>query len=380
MSGQIVEAVDEKSELESLKQEIRARREEFETLRHIPGDIVRKLKKIGVYRAFVPRSLGGDELTAAQFLHLIEELSRADASTGWVASFGVSSTYLAALPKDTFEHIYGQNPDLTFAGSIFPPQKVEKTDKGFLVSGRWPYASGCMGADLIGGGIIDDSNESPLPRMAVMPADRVEIEEVWDTVGLCATGSHDIVAKDVLVSADWTFIRGAKAERSEPIFKYPAMALAAQVLAVVGLGAAREALDFLRESAGRKSITGGPSAGAKPYVQQELAKAEAALAGARAFFYEVTDKAWEQILAGDPVSPDVHLNLRLASTEAARAGADVSRRAFELGGTPAIVRGHTLNRCMMDAAAVGQHAFMGMGTWTAAGAVMLDQPGFPGYP
>lgn len=380
MNDQTIGAVDEKSELECLKQEIRSRREEFEKLRHVPRDMVRKLKKIGVYRAFVPKALGGDELSAAQFLNLIEELSRADASTGWVASFGVSATYLAALPKDTFEHIYGQNPDLTFAGSIFPPQNVEKTDTGFLVSGRWPYASGCMGADLIGGGIIDDSNESPLPRMAVMPADAIEIDEVWDTVGLCATGSHDIVARDVPVAADWTFIRGSKAQRDEPIFKYPAMALAAQVLAVVGLGAAREALDFLKETSGRKSITGGPAAGEKPYVQHELARAEAALAAARAFFYEVTDKAWEQILAGDPVSRDVHLHLRLASTEAARAGADVSRRAFELGGTPAIVRGHTLNRCMMDAAAVGQHAFMGIGTWTSAGAVMLEQPGLPGFP
>jgi alkylation response protein AidB-like acyl-CoA dehydrogenase len=380
MNDQTIGAVADMNELECLKQEIRSRREEFEKLRHIPRDMVRKLKKIGVYRAFVPKSLGGDELSAAQFLYLIEELSRADASTGWVASFGVSATYLAALPKDTFEHIYGQDPNLTFAGSIFPPQKVEKTETGFLVSGRWPYASGCMGADLIGGGIIDDSNDSPLPRMAVMPADKIEIDEVWDTVGLCATGSHDVVAKDVPVDANWTFIRGSKAKRDEPIFKYPAMALAAQVLAVVGLGAAREALDFLRETGGRKSITGGPAAGEKPYVQYELAKAEATLAGARAFFYDVTEKAWEQILAGDPVAPDVHVNLRLAATEAARAGADVSRRAFELGGTPAIVRGHTLNRCMMDAAAVGQHAFMGIGTWMSAGAVMLDQPGLPGYP
>lgn len=78
--------------------EIRARRDEFARLRHIPQDMVAKLQGIGVYRAFVPGRFGGDDLSPADFCRLIEDISAADASTGWVASFGVSATYLAALP------------------------------------------------------------------------------------------------------------------------------------------------------------------------------------------------------------------------------------------------------------------------------------------
>ncbi len=97
--------------LEALKSEISARSEEFQALRHIPKDIVAKFQAVGVYRAFVPKRFGGDELAPQDFCRLVEEISTADASAGWVASFGVSATYLAALPPETYAAIYGANPN-----------------------------------------------------------------------------------------------------------------------------------------------------------------------------------------------------------------------------------------------------------------------------
>lgn len=371
-----------KLELSTLLDEIRSRRAEFEKLTYIPLDIIEKLQSVGVYRAFVPRALGGDEVTPAEFLALVEALSTADASTGWVASFGVSSTYLAALPEETFQQIYGVNPDTVFAGAIFPPQTAERTATGFKVSGRWPYCSGCMGASLIGAGIkVDDAQSGGLPRMAVMPRNKVSIKHTWDAAGLAATGSHDIAIDSVDVPEEWTFVRGSPSRRAEAIFRYPAMALAAQVLAVVGLGTAREALDWIRnEASDRPSITGAPSIGARPYIQAELGKAEARLRSARAFFYETVEEGWETVLAGSEVSQELRTRLRLAATNAASEAAAVAQSAFYMGGTSAIARGHVLVRCMLDAASVAQHAFLGLGTWTSAGAGLLGEKTPPGFP
>ncbi|MFD2236563.1 acyl-CoA dehydrogenase family protein [Aureimonas populi] len=369
-------------DLPALLDEIRARREDFEKLTYVPLDMVGKLQRIGVYRAFVPRELGGDALSPAAFMELIEAISAADASTGWVASFGVSSTYLAALPRETFEHIYRADPDTVFAGAIFPPQPAERTPAGFRVRGRWPYCSGCMGASLIGAGIkVDEAGSGGLPRMVVMPRAAVSIKHTWDTVGLAATGSHDIVADGVEVDEAWSFVRGAPSQREEPIFRYPSMALAAQVLAVVGLGAAREALDHIHgEALGAASITGAPSLGARAYVQAEIGRAEARLRGARAFFYDTVGEAWESVLAGDEVGQALRVRLRLCATQAASESAEVARAAFRLGGASAIARGHPLVRCMLDAAAVAQHAFLGLGTFTSAGAGLAGEKTPPGYP
>lgn len=362
--------------------EIRARRDEFERLTYVPRDMVEKLQKLGVYRAFVPKQLGGDELDPASFCRLIETISAADASVGWVASFGVSAVYLGALPPATYEAIYGKDPDTVFAGSIFPPQAAEEVEGGFEVQGRWPYCSGCMGASLIGAGIrVEGSSSSGLPRMAVMQREKVSIKHTWESIGLSATGSHDIVADCVVVPEEWTFVRGGKALRDEPIFRYPSMALAAQVLAVVGLGTAREALDWIhREATEKPAITGAPPIGARPYIQNDLGKAEARLRSARSFFYDAIEEAWEDVVAGRELDRNTHVRLRLSATEAAHAGAEASRMAFVMAGTEALRKGHLVSRCMIDAAAVAQHAFLGAGTWTSAGAALLSQSTPPGYP
>jgi hypothetical protein len=49
-----------------------------------------------VYRAMVAKRFGGEERTPAEFCRLIEAISEADDSAGWVASFGSGARYLAA--------------------------------------------------------------------------------------------------------------------------------------------------------------------------------------------------------------------------------------------------------------------------------------------
>ncbi|KEP71130.1 acyl-CoA dehydrogenase [Thioclava dalianensis] len=367
--------------LDALKTEIRARQQEFQELRHIPKDIVAKFQQIGVYRAFVPKRLRGDGLSPMAFCRLIEEIASADASAGWVASFGVSSTYLAALPVATYESIFGGDPNTVFAGAMFPPHPARRVDGGFEVSGRWPWGSGVMGASIVGGGIKVEGEDSALPRTAVMPRDKITVDETWDTVGLRATGSHHIVADKVVVPEDWTFIRGGTPTLDDPVFRYPAMALAAQVLAVVALGAARGALDWLHQDAmARVSVTGAPSPAARGYIQIDYARAQGLLTGARAAFYDVISEGWEQMQTKGEVSPETHVKLRLVASKAAQDGAEAARLAFVMGGSGAMATGHPLGRAMIDAACVAQHAFLGSGSWQAGGAAMFGQQTPPGYP
>lgn len=367
--------------LDALKAEIRARRAEFQALRHIPIDIVRQFQKVGVYRAFVPTRFGGDALSPAAFCQLVEEISTADASAGWVASFGVSATYLAALPPETYASIYGTDPDTVFAGAMFPPQPARRVPGGLEVRGRWPWGSGVMGASIVGAGIRVEGEQTPLPRTAIMPRDKVIVDETWDTIGLRATGSHDIVVEGVVVPEDWTFIRGGKPQQDDAIFRYPAMALAAQVLAAVGLGTARAALDALRDEAtARASITGAPSPAARAYVQIDFARAEALLTGARCAFYDAIQEGWHQMQTLGEVDPSTHIRLRHMSSKAAQDAAEAARLAFVLGGSDAMASSHLLGRTMIDAACVAQHAFIGAGSWQAAGAALFGQQTPPGYP
>lgn len=354
------------------------RRAEFTAKRHVPRDMIDEFVQVGIFRATTPRRFGGDERPPAEFLRMIERISEADGSAGWVASFGSASKYLAALPLDTQAELYAAGPDLVFAGGLFPVQPAERVTGGFRVRGLWRLASGCQCADLLGVGIGDA--EAGKPRTAILRPHQVEIVENWDVVGLEGTGSHDLKVDGVVVPEEHTFVRGGEATVDTPLYRYPTVAYAGQVLAVVNLGIARAALDHaVRTGAGRSGITGAPTLAERPYYRSAIAKAEADLRSVRAFFYESTADVYDSVVGGAmPTVEQVSL-LRLASAHAAKVGFDVVRTVYGLSGTAAIYSSSELQRHLRDASVVPQHAFLSEGMYDGAGAVLMGVPPFPGY-
>ncbi len=372
------------TELERLCQEIRERActGEFDNQAYVSQDIIEKLKQIGVYRALVPKRFGGNEWSPKQFCELIEQLSKADGSVGWVASFGMSPAYLGSLPEATLAQLYKDSPDIVFAGGIFPPQPAEITDDGVVVSGRWKFSSGCMGADIVGVGISPqkDNEAQGLPRMAVMPANKAQIDMTWDTVGLKGTGSHDLVVKDVLVAKEWTFVRGEPSKLPEPFFKYPSLSLATQVLTVVGIGVAAAAIEeFQKLAPGKSSITGGAEIASRPVTQYEFAQVEAEFKAARVWFYDTMQIVWNEVLAGRTPSAEQISDMRLSCTHVARVCARVTRKIQMLAGMTAIYTHNPFSRFVNDTNVVTQHAFMGDATLQNAGLVSFGMKPAPGY-
>lgn len=372
-------AVHVREELVPLLNDVAARSADFEQQRHISDDIITRFKQVGVYRALVPKIYGGDECSPAQFCELVEQIATADGSAGWVASFGMSPFYLGALPPDTLKALYRDGPDVVFAGGIFPPQKALLADGGYRVSGRWGFASGSMGASVFGVGILPESGET-LPRMAVLPRDSVQIDPVWNTVGLAGTGSHDLVVNDAYVPQEWTFVRGGALNLEGALYRYPVLSLATQVLSVVALGVARASLNEIYAIAHRQqSVTGAPCLAERPQAQMQIARCEADLRSARAWFYDAIDDVWQCILTGDePASEQINA-LRLSSTHVTRVAAEVTRQVLALNGMGGITLKSPLQRYVRDTLVITQHAFMGDLSYLNAGTVYFGGKPLPGY-
>ncbi|MFF3374045.1 acyl-CoA dehydrogenase family protein [Streptomyces sp. NPDC002680] len=368
------------SRLDRVLAVVEERRAEFEEKRHVPRDVIAVFKDAGLYRASVPRRFGGDALPPAEFLRLIERISVVDGSAGWVASFGCSGVYLAGLPLDTQAELYADGPDVAFAGGLFPVQPAERVEGGYRLSGRWRFASGCMGADVLGVGIKAGADRAGRPLTAVLRPERVRIAENWDVIGLRGTGSHDLVVEGAVVPEEWTFVRGGAATVDEPLYRYPTVPYAAQVLAVVSLGVARAALDHVIAQGGRSGWTGAPKPAERATYRIAVGQAEAQLRSVRAFFYEATEEAWATVRAGDPATADRASMLRLASAHLAKTSFEVVRTAYQLGGIDAVADDSPLQRYLRDASVVPQHAFLQEGVYDGAGAVLMGVQPFPGYP
>jgi indole-3-acetate monooxygenase len=372
--------------LQDLVAEIAARRDEFDRLSHVPRDMIWSMKRAGIFRAATPKRFGGDALPPHEFLRTIEAIAVADGSAAWVAAFGSANTYLAALPLETQRKIYADGPDQVFAGGLYPLQPARTVKGGVRVTGRWRFASGCMAADWIGVGVSADaplltSQAQSAVYMAVCPAHEVEIIENWDVVGMQGTGSHDTRVNDKFYALEWTCARGSPGLVDEPLYRYPALSYQAEVHAAANIGLARAALDTVTEMAGgAKIMPGAPKLADRAYYRSELARGEAKWRSARAFFYESSERAWDELLAGNPVKPELANLLRLSATHAAHASAEVVQQAYRIAGIAAIHKSHRLQRIVRDTMVVTQHASLSEGTYEAAGAIFAGvMPGMP-YP
>ncbi|MGY8708081.1 acyl-CoA dehydrogenase family protein [Bradyrhizobium sp. 18BD] len=194
--------------IRDLAPEITARAAEIEVGRRVPRDIVERLRSIGIFRMFVPRSHGGLELDFPHGLEVIKALARLDGSIGWITCVaGSSSLFVAASPPELYKRIYKNGPDTAICGSSQPGGTAERVAGGYRVKGRWPFASGCTHADWIGGFCIVTENGKPIPgaqgkplvRVVALPAYDCDIEDTWHAAGLKGTGSHHVTLQERLV-------------------------------------------------------------------------------------------------------------------------------------------------------------------------------------
>jgi alkylation response protein AidB-like acyl-CoA dehydrogenase len=368
----------------ALAPELSVRAAEAEQLRTLPADIVAKLREAGFFNLGLPAELGGLQLDPLSIIEIVEELSRADGSAGWTTLIGNSGTFMAWLDPDVAKEIVASRPRVVVAGA-FAPSGTARTDESgrkFRVNGRWTFNSGCPHADWFMHGVIVMDGDGPrmLPngspdwRFAWYPASEGEIVDTWHVSGLRGTGSHDVVARDVMIPAERTsmhFFEPARA--SGALYQLPLPTLASGLVVGFPLGVARRALDEFVTLAGRKSrmIPPGPPMAEDDSVQVELARAEALLRSARAFVFEAYGATFETVSRGDTVSDDQRLHTTLAFVNAGRAARTAVDIVFSMAGGGSLYDDSPIQRCARDLAAGTQHFLFSLARWKTAGRLVL---------
>lgn len=359
--------------------ELSERRAEFHAQKYVPRDFIQHFIDLGIYRHATPIRFGGEPMAPADFLEVIERVGRVDGSTAWVVGFASSNTYLGALPLETQAKIYAAGPDVVHAGGLFPMVSARRSDDGYHISGRWKLASGCMAADYISVGLLDESAGGK-PRAAIVPRDRVQIVEDWDVSGMRASGSFDTVVDDATVPVEWTFVRGGAPVIDEPLFRYPLVGYQAQCHAAIGLGVAQGALHHAQQHGSYRGITGAPPVGERAYYRSEFARAYAALHSARAWFLDVAREVWDTVQAGGDATADQKARIRLSAVNVSDVAAQVVHDISKVSGAQIIQNSHPLAIIRHDAQVPQLHAALSQHMYDDSGAVLLGlEPTTPGF-
>jgi indole-3-acetate monooxygenase len=359
--------------------ELTERRAEFHEQGYVPRNFIEKLFPLGIYRHATPTQFGGEPIPVAEFLKIIERFGRVDGSTAWVIGFASANTYLGSLPLETQAKIYAGGPDVVHAGGLYPMAKASRTEGGYRVSGQWKFASGCMAADYISVGLVDESAGGK-PRAAIVPKENVQIIQDWDVSGMRASGSFDTAVEDVTIPFEWTFVRGGEPLIEEPLFRYPLIGYQAQCHAAIALGVAQGALDYAQQAGSYRGITGAPPVSERAYYRSEFSRVYAALNSARSWFLDVAEEVWETVNTGSEVTADQKARIRLSAVNVSDVSAQAVHNISKISGSKIIANSHLLNTIRLDAQVPQLHASLSQHMYDDAGAVLLGlEPTTPGF-
>src|SRR5216117_4055958 len=130
-----------------LAPQIRASADEIDRLRELPRALFEAIADAGLFHLAVPRAIGGVEIDLPTYVQVIEELGKADASTGWVVNQGaIYGTYAARMPEEVARAIWIDPPRAVVANTPAPTARAVVVPGGYRVTGRQGFSTGCRHA------------------------------------------------------------------------------------------------------------------------------------------------------------------------------------------------------------------------------------------
>ena len=353
---------------------------EFERARRLPADVSDAMAKAGIYRMFVPQSLGGSETSPLVSSQVFETLAQGDAACGWVAFIAATSgSSLARIETSAAKQMFA-SPQTMLAGVFAPNGKAVKSGEDYILNGQWQWGSGTQNADwvLAGSMVIDPeqpADAKPRAHMCLVPKDAIEFLDTWHSTGLRGTGSTDFKLTDHRVPSAHIVGLEVRKMPDTPLFQFPNFTLLALGIGAVSMGIARAALDeFVDLAQQKKRISSSSTIAERSHTQMQIATAEAKLRSARAFYYDSVEQAWARALAGDTVDVDQRRNLRLATTHAVMASAEVVDCAYNLAGGVSVYQSSNLQRHFRDIHVATQHIMVAPSTLETTGRLFLGLP------
>jgi len=113
-------------------------RDQIEQTRGLPKALVTALQDAEIFRMWLPKALGGPELSIAEYCHIVEVLSYLEGSVGWCSGIGAAySRFAGFLAPTTAKQIFDGN---ILAGSLLPTGRGRKVSGATLLpaDGRGP--------------------------------------------------------------------------------------------------------------------------------------------------------------------------------------------------------------------------------------------------
>lgn len=358
--------------VEEISARLAATAEESERLGKLADESVKLVREAGVMRLLQPTDFGGYAAHPADFAEAVMAVSRICGSTGWVCGVGgVHPWEMALMDRRLQEEVWGEDPDTWIASPYMPSGVATPVDGGYILRGRWQFSSGTDHCDWIFlGAMLGDVDGKPAEPArslhVVLPrSDYTIVDDSWDVIGLCGTGSKDIVVDGAFVptyrtvDADEVAEGESAAERAgrpETVYRLPFWAMFPLGITASVIGIAEGALQCHIDAQRDRVMAVGTVVREDPVTLAAISEAAAEIAASRTHLLDGINKLYDKADGGRPISFEDRSVVRRNQVRSAWRAVSAVDEIFARSGGNAVRRANVLQRFWRDAHVGLQHA------------------------
>jgi 3-hydroxy-9,10-secoandrosta-1,3,5(10)-triene-9,17-dione monooxygenase len=350
---------------------LRERAEGTNKARRLPKETIADLKASGALKTIQSTRNGGYGLGMREHLDVLAALGRGCGSTAWVVGVTQAHSWLMShFPLEAQEESYGANPDALISAVIGPRGSATPVEGGYMLSGTWPFTSGCENADwlLLGGvikgpdGVIDEGD-------FLIPQTDATILDDWYTVGFTGSGSCTTTVKELFVpthrflSLPSVIMRKAPGTEHQQGWNQHAAAVPVLALALCGcgIGVAQQALaDFPAMIKGKAIAYSGEDQYLHPNTHVKAAEAAHLIYEGEMILYRVADEIDTAARAGVEIDFLTRARHRLSCAQGVRRLLEGVEILFKTTGASGIRTASPLTRAVADLRALNQHGLLNL--------------------
>lgn len=351
---------------QALLPRLRDRADATEDLRCLPEETIADLKAAGIHKLFTPKKYGGYEMPWGTHLDVSRTLGQACGSTGWVSSVVFTHTFLfGRFTEEAQEDVWGDCPDAIISTGFAGGGLATPTDGGYIVSGRYKFASGVDHADaMLVGAKLPNSTASFNDLWIVLKKGDFEILDTWQSEGLRGTGSKDIKVDNVFIPKHRTLDMAAMTDNPpgaqlHDYYLYGVEFHSYFLTLIAGpiLGAARGAYnEYIDQTLTRVGAMMGETIVDQPAVQVHVAESLAELETADLIMDTLCDRLHALGIKGESVTGEFKLRAYRDLVMAGRLAHSSADRLSRMMGVSAQTGRNPVQRLYRDVRTMSTHS------------------------
>jgi alkylation response protein AidB-like acyl-CoA dehydrogenase len=352
---------------------LRERATATERERRVSDDTTRAFREAGFFKLMQPARYGGYEYGFTAFMDVISELARGCTASAWGCSLGAVHQWLiGTFPKQAQDDVWGEDPGAIACGSYAPATLAQAVDGGYMVQGRWLFASNIDNSQWALLGVHFPGAEKGAPPQAgflLVPRKDWTIEDDWHVAGQAGTGSKAVLIDQPvfvpghrkLTFAEASSGRPPGAEvNANPIYRIPFLSAVPVCLVSPVIGTAQGAVEAFIELCATRVTRGAAAGGGARLaeffpVQSRLAEASACVDAARLMLDRDTTEVEQMAHAGMTITVADRIRNRRDHAFAARLSKDAVEAVFGCVGGAGFSLDQPIQRMWRDANSIVRH-------------------------